>query len=286
MIIKWLVQDVFIQNKQIQRKINALFLLGYDASAIGTIKNYPYISGIKEASNKNVINIPLCGTKVLNIINKAKSDKDLSDECDDGNELLLNLKKGVFSHETTFDQHYYKDLGLPLLNSESTSIPIKEHLNTKFERDMFLKPSRDLKAFTGAIIKKGTSIKTFIEERQHQSFYIDEMAIIAEVQDIKNEYRFFVIDGEPITGSAYLIDGIAKESEFIPDEIWNKAKEYSTLYEPSDVFVLDLALLQNGEIKIVEYNCFNVSGVYLCDLELFYKKLNDYILLKNNKELK
>lgn len=42
---------------------------------------------------------------------------------------------------------------------------------------------------------------------------------------------------------------------------------YAKLYNPNRVFTMDLALLKNGSIEIVEYNCFNGSGTYDADLD-------------------
>lgn len=38
-------------------------------------------------------------------------------------------------------------------------------------------------------------------------------------------------------------------------------------YKPSKVFTMDIGLLKNGDIEIVEYNCFNGSGTYAAPLE-------------------
>jgi hypothetical protein len=42
-----------------------------------------------------------------------------------------------------------------------------------------------------------------------------------------------------------------------------EAEKIENLYQPKKCFTLDLCLLNNGDIKIVEYNHFSTSGIGL-----------------------
>ncbi len=286
--IKWLIQDVGIRSNQLHRKFDALSYMNEEFSNIGVIAKKNYISGIEDIfEDKNTIYILLSGTKALTLIDNANNIKELSYFVDDYKDKELDvciddLKKGMFYDNKKFDQEYYKDLGLPLLNDESIYIPIKDNLNTKFTEDKFIKPSQDLKAFTGGILKAGCTIEEFIKNRDRQPFFIEENAIIAPVKNIVNEYRFFIVNQKVSSYSSYVINGKPQETMYIHEHIIEKAEEYCKLYQPHDIFTMDLALLDNGEVKIVEYNCFNISGVYLCDMVKTFTEIKEYMLSKYN----
>lgn len=286
--IKWLIQDVGIRSNQLHRKFDALLYMNEEFSNIGVIPKKKYISGIEDIfEDKNTIYILLSGTKALTLIDNAKNIKELSYFVEDYKDKELDiclddLKKGMFYDNEKFDQEYYKDLGLPLLNDESIYMPIKDNLNTKFTEDKFIKPSQDLKAFTGGILKAGDTIEEFIKNRDRQPFFIEENAIIAPVKNIVNEYRFFIVNQKVSSYSSYVINGKPQETMYIHDHIIEKAEEYCKLYQPHDIFTMDLALLDNGDVKIVEYNCFNVSGVYLCDMVKTFTEIKEYMLSKYN----
>lgn len=61
------------------------------------------------------------------------------------------------------------------------------------------------------------------------------------------------------------------------------AKEYAKLYQPHEIFTMDLVETDNG-VKIVEYNCWNGSGLYHCDKIKLFKEVNDFI--KNKCKVK
>ena len=53
------------------------------------------------------------------------------------------------------------------------------------------------------------------------------------------------------------------------------AKEYVKLYNPADVFVMDLCDTPNG-IKIVEYNCWNCSGLYSVNISKLVHEVSNF----------
>ncbi len=180
-----------------------------------------------------------------------------------------------YKDQDKFDQKYYKDLNLPLLNINSKIIDLKDYLNVEFDKDVFIKPTSDLKAFVGGILKSGTKISEFIEKTSRMPHWKSEPTLIAEVKDIHSEYRFFVIDDEVITGSQYMYKKQVIPSVNIPNSVWSAAHIYAKKYRPDKVFTMDLALLNNGDIEIVEYNCFNGSGVYHAPLEDLIVRLQE-----------
>jgi len=54
-----------------------------------------------------------------------------------------------------------------------------------------------------------------------------------------------------------------------------EAEEYAKLYRPADIFVMDLAKTKEGT-KIVEYNCWNCSGLYHTNIEKLFFEVDNY----------
>lgn len=160
-----------------------------------------------------------------------------------------------------------------MLNGESTIINLADNLNKTFDREVFIKPTSDLKGYIGGIIPVGTTIYDFLMRSSYMPHWKSEPTLIAEVKDIHSEYRFFVVGDRVVTGSRYILNKEVNPSVNIPKEVADKAVELAKVYAPDKVFTMDLALLNNGSIEIVEYNCFNGSGTYLAPLEELMKEL-------------
>jgi hypothetical protein len=273
MKFKWLIQDVGLIQSQINRKFEALDLMNENLDGIGVMANYNYISNLENVleDDLNTVYIILGGVKVLNLLRKAKSIKDVAEfptqfQIDNSDIILNALKNGYFYDYEKFDQAYYGNLNLPLLNQNANYIPLADNLNTSFEVDKFIKPTRDLKAFDAGILIAGQTLNDFVLTKKRQRFYLEENIVVSDVKNILDEYRFFVVNNKVITGSAYRRNKKVGEDKYIPNDIQNKAIEYANLYQPSSVFTMDLAKTEDNNITIIEYNCFNCSGVYLCDL--------------------
>lgn len=284
MKIKWLIQDVGLVVSQMYRKYDALEFMGENISGIGVMADFQYITGLEEAVEDDLETayVLLAGVKVLNLLKSAKHISDVMQFPTEfhlkNSESILNaLIKGMFYDFEKFDQAYYGKLGLPLLNHSAMYIPIKENLNKSFEKDMFVKPSRDLKAFDAGILKAGQTVESFILSKSRQRFYLEEKLVVSDVLEMNDEYRFFVVDDKVVTGSAYRRNGIVSESAIVPEIVLKRAEIYASLYKPASVFTMDLARLNDGSIKIIEYNCFNCSGVYLCDLVKTFTEIKDYL---------
>ncbi len=110
----------------------------------------------------------------------------------------------------------------------------------------------------------------------YQLGYENETCVLSfDIANIKRECRFFVVN-EVVTGSHYRINNVTICKVISPDDvIWSIANEYAKLYQPHDVFVMDIAETDDG-FKIVEYNCLNASGLYHSDVKKLFTALQDY----------
>jgi ATP-grasp domain, R2K clade family 3 len=281
MKVKWLVQDVGVSMSLIQETFETLQKMQLPFS------NFGVITHTKEITNlENVLTDPdehfiiRGGTKILSLLDGMKSLKEANifltnEQLKHEDIYKQRLKDGIFYDEKSFDQAYYGSLDLPLLNDKASLYPIKDNLDLKFDSNIFIKPSKDQKAFTAGILESGQTIKEFIHAQKYQKTYIEEIAIIAPCKIITAEYRFFVVDKEVITGSMYRFANKGVLSEIIPKNIMDAAKEYAQLYQPHDVFTMDLAETPTG-ISIVEYNCWNASGLYKTNIAKIFDAVDEY----------
>lgn len=281
MKLQWLVQNVGFSTTNLDLTEDTLQRMEIPYHLFGISRLINYVINLetilKDPEEQFIIR---GGTSLLSLLNKIEDLKEvnpnLSEEQLQFSDIYIqNLKNGLFYNEKSFDQNYYGKLDLPLLNAHSQNLPIKDHLDTSFNEPVFIKPSRDQKAFGPGILEPGYTIKDFIFSQVHENFYLEEIAIIAPVKHIYAEYRFFVVDKEVITGSQYRNSTQLFVSEYVPEYIQEAAKEYAKLYQPHDIFTMDLADTPEG-IKIIEYNCWNASGLYKTNVPKIFNAVQDF----------
>lgn len=285
MKIKWLIQTTGFKTNYLEITAETLKKLQFNFSDFGFFDNEDIIVNLENCLEKalSVNYIMRGGTKILRIIDNI-NNIDISNLSNYQKENFLTykekLKNAIDYDVKKFDQNHYSKFDLPLLNKDSICMDYEECKHMKLNNDMFIKPSRDLKAFNGGILHKDTSIEEFIYYTPKQSFYKEETIVIAELKNIFSEYRFFIIEDKIITGSLYMRNNKVICDNFIPEYILNVAKEYCKLYKPADIFVMDIAETDKG-IFIVEYNCWNSSGLYLCDVQKLFFSVNEFKLRLN-----
>lgn len=281
MKIKWLVQDVGTTS-MLTDNFSTIQSIGSNYVGFGLIKDTSFITNLENiCTDLNEKYIIRGGTKMVYLLENNTCIENL---CPDLNEFQIKnkelffqkLKEGIFYDSQAFDQAYYSSLNLPLVNKNAFFIPVKENKLTTFEKPYFIKPSKDLKAFLGGILQPGQTIENYIENTQHIKYYEEEFVLLSEIKEIYKEYRFFIVDKKVITGSQYKNGDKVEYNSFIPEKILSIAKEYAQLYQPHCIFTMDLAETLNG-VEIVEYNCWNGSGLYHCDKELLFKTVQNFI---------
>lgn len=278
---KWLLQTSGFKNTLVFETFEAFKKLKFNCNDFGITDNGTKITNLDNILEPDIDNyIVRGGVAVVDIMNKINSLEECNnnltkEQLENEKEYIKKLKKSINFDEPKFNQYNYKDYDLPLLNKGALYIPYEEAKNLTYNKDMFIKPSRDLKAFSGNIMPIGTSVKEFILNSNHQSHYKEEIIVLNETVEIYSEYRFFIVDNKVITGSMYTLGGKLVLNKDIPSYILNKAKEYCKLYNPSDIFVMDLAETKHG-IYIVEYNCWNASGLYHSNMLELFNTIDEY----------
>ncbi len=281
MKIKWLVQDVgkttmLRDNFETLKSINAHFV------GFGIIENSPFITNTENIfTDLEESYVIRGGTKIISLIDSCD---DLEEICRELNPFqiehkdifLRKLKNGIFYNSVLFDQAHYSKLDLPLLNEDAFFLPIRGNEDKFFNKPYFIKPSKDLKTFIPGIIEPNQTIKNFIENSQHLRDYSHELVLLSEVKAINREYRFFIVGENVITGSQYKNGDVVEHHQFVPGSVISIAQFYAKKYQPNDIFTMDLAETPNG-VKIVEYNCWNGSGLYHCDKKRLFTIVQNFV---------
>lgn len=151
------------------------------------------------------------------------------------------------------------------LNEKQKIVSVGSLRSKWVQEPTFIKPCYNPTHFKGQVLEP--------EKEDHDNWLIEhshlddgDLIVASPVQKIEKEWRFFVLDHEVVTGSLYKRDGYLCTKEPILSETWYRAEEAAMEWLPNKDIVMDIALLRSGEYKVVEFNCFNSSGFYNCDL--------------------
>lgn len=224
-----------------------------------------------------------CSTKVLRILTDHLIPSEeifVGADSVTAHRVRQNMLAGVFYDIRKFDQAVYglESIREHLLNGNARVVKIKDWLHEEMPIDYFVKPTKDLKSFKGGVIQAGYSLWQFVNEGMLDASFEKAVAdgdtvLIAPTKGILREYRFFVVDGEVAAYSQYMIEDRVKYDSYVPLWLKDKATEFAQLYQPARAFTIDLCVTKDAEVKIVEYNCLNCSGLYHADVAELIRQL-------------
>lgn len=185
-------------------------------------------------------------------------------------------------------KYYYPRLKKLLLNSNHVFMPYgclndaKNFLldNISEEGMLFMRPDSNRKPFNGQLV----SSDTWEKDLDLIGFYEvapEELVVVSPPRNVVKEWRFFIADGEVITGSLY-VDGnkkprtTATRSEIIMAEQFLKEAKLSG-YNPDRIWVLDICETKIGIKYILEVGSFSSSGLYGSDTDLIVEAINSML---------
>jgi len=148
---------------------------------------------------------------------------------------------------------------------------------------IFVRPDSNDKPFTGQLVKR----ETWDEDLKLIGFY-DEvvtpetMCVVCAPQNVKEEYRFFVRDGDVLTGSLYRKGPYTSEYTEVTeaDAPWEMAKRMAITaknkgYNPDPVWVIDLCKDAQGEFRVLEVGSFSCAGIYACNTDILARVVTE-----------
>ena len=146
----------------------------------------------------------------------------------------------------------------------------------KQQKDFFIRPTKDNKAFSGTVMSWDHFEKwqkDVMNDRLPQ-LNGDTEVMAASTKKIYTETRYFVVDGKIITASQYKIGSQVIYSSLIDDDNLKYAKSVIEQWQPDRAFVIDIADTPDG-FKIMECNAINSAGFYDCDVSKIVLAIED-----------
>lgn len=151
----------------------------------------------------------------------------------------------------------------------------------------FLRPCADDKIFTGCVytweeyVEWRDKVLNLVKDTTTIDLEYDTPVVVADPKHIVSEYRFVVVDGKVISGSMYKDRGVGiyREVQESETELLAFVDEIVSIWTPSPVFVVDIAL-HDGKYYVLEMGNFNSAGMYHCDIQKIVVAIEDYV----NKE--
>jgi len=174
------------------------------------------------------------------------------------------------NHDFEVYSKYYKE---NLLNYDSELVKAGSDFTWDTEHK-FIRPTKDTKAFTGKVFKKEDWVQFINDNIGNEKTLLNENTTIqvSSVKEIYKEIRFWVVKGKVVTGSQYAIGGKVTYNEYFEPEALEYAQKMVDIYQLADAFVIDVCLTDDGW-KIVECNCINCAGFYLCNMQKMIMEL-------------
>jgi hypothetical protein len=127
-----------------------------------------------------------------------------------------------------------------------------------------VRPDSPLKPFSGRVLRRD---QISLAALDYGFYYEDNRlpVIVAPVREVHREWRYVVVAGEVVAGSAYQADGRSALPDDPTGEPWAFASAVAReINAPQDVLVLD-ACEADGALFLLEINPFSGADLYACD---------------------
>ena len=189
-------------------------------------------------------------------------------------------KPGIWTGEN-FDETVLVDkLRYNLLNYDATCMRISEvndYVHKAGLEEFFIKPNSDTKEFAGCVLDEsefedwyGNMLRIgYLEEN-------DFNVVVSSPKHVGKEWRCVIVGDKLVAGSLYRNYQKLHQQEGVPSEVRAFVKKAVALYSPADVFCLDV-VETDGSLKIIEYNTFNSSGLYKCNVDEIINAINVFV---------
>lgn len=220
----------------------------------------------------------------------------------------LPLYPGVFF--TNIDNYecykYYGYYGNNLLNNKYLMMGLNDVVRQKSnimqmipsygfadrgqEYKIFIRPSNGYKTFAGQLISVNNIEKEIQSiKNSYGGVDPDTLVLLSSVQNIKEEYRFVIVNGKVITGSLYMDELNRKDLKPYYDrpicdgEAFTFATKMASIYQPDKAFTIDVCKTDNGVYKLLEINSFNCASMYGADYGKVVEAVNKLAIDEYNE---
>ena len=132
------------------------------------------------------------------------------------------------------------------------------------DESLFVRPDSPLKPFSGRVLhREAITLKAL----DHGYYYEDEQlpVVVAPIRAVAREWRYVVVQGQVVAGSAYTATNRAAMPADPKDEPWRFASAIAeALAPPEEVYVMDICEADRT-LHLLELNPFSGADLYGCD---------------------
>lgn len=264
-MINWIIQNNLIKEDLTKGLTESA--LKYGHNAIG-LKIIPFSEGTEWSADIGFTPpegkiIPYGSTAMIKMVDRSKWNKD-----------------GFFFNQKNLKTStWVKELGNRMLNHDAQFMTLEEA--TKIgSGEYFMKPDDDLKDFTGCHVDLA-EIQRFYDNVSAGGFLFGTNlpVVLTSLKNTGWEYRCFMIGDRVIASSSYKLKSMFIQDRKVPQEIIDYAQETAGIWHPDQVYVMDISETDNG-LKVVEFNCFNASGMYACSYDTVVREVSEFVSKK------
>lgn len=188
------------------------------------------------------------------------------------------VEHAAFFHSRHLDFDYYSSYwGKYLLNQRNV---ITTYAELKRKKDffydilgeadtIFVRPNSNDKVFTGKSFYK----EEFDTEIRRMGYSFEPefdphmKVVVAAPKNVVKEWRFAVINKKVVTSSLYNVNGFHEEQTGCSNPVAASLAEEiaSNIWQPDDIYALDICETKSGEVAMLEIGSLNSAGWYAMD---------------------
>lgn len=187
---------------------------------------------------------------------------------------------GVWRVDGVRESHSHAALGDLYMNTDMQIVPAREAAQVALEKGwefFFVKPDTDTKEFAGTVTDP-QKYPHFIDGMlAHEWIDQDFDVCVSPIKDIGIEWRLPVVGGKVVDYSIYRQWREVMPKREIYQEVLDVAAQAIALHDPAPVYVIDIGQV-DGELKVIEYNGFNSSGLYACNVANVVDAVNEHVI--------
>ncbi len=188
---------------------------------------------------------------------------------------------GIWTGDKIDEAVVQQQLGSMYLNSDACHMTLDDvwgYVQCNELDLFFLKPDSDTKEFAGVLLEVEEFEKMY-DNMTLNGLPTDQNVVLSSPKRTGKEWRLVVVGGSVITCSLYRNNRRLDSRWDLPQNVYDFAREVIEKYDPYDVYVMDIVETDDG-LKIIEYNTFNSSGLYSCEVDKIIRAIDWFIFLQ------
>jgi len=183
--------------------------------------------------------------------------------------------KGLYFDPEMFRYSYWNDVfDEKMLNWDCDIISWETAIKNVPMGQLFVRPDNDLKSFPGGVFDFDKyTVEDIIAslETKGNKIKLTDQVLFHQPQEILAEYRFYMLCEHIIDSVTYRVHGRSKLVDHAPTDVIEWVIKNGLSLENQTYYVVDIARIDDAinPFRIIEFNCFNCSGIPFRQKEMF-----------------